>query len=183
MGQYYRVAMINNEGHLKVIKPSGWKLMEHSYYRNRTMQRIEKLLFRNSWNVMRVWDYAECAPFVWKAECEDTEQRNYDNEYSDEEILERQEYWCYYLVNLFKKEFINMTEQEEKWLEIHPLPLLCRMETEEAWGDYHSEYGSEHIGKRAWDMISVYYGTLPLEEEFKKQWRTNKTKDYEFIEK
>ena len=31
-----------------------------------------------------------------------------------------------------KKEFINMTRQEAEHIKIHPLPILCRMETEEA---------------------------------------------------
>ena len=183
MGQYYRIAMINNEGHLKAIQPSGWKLLEHSYYWNETMRRVEKLLFRNTWNCMRVWDYAECAPFVWKHEPEDFEKKSYDEDYSEDELLTRRDEWYYYLVNLDKKEFINMTRQEAEHIKIHPLPILCRMETEEAGWDYRECYHNwKHMWRRAWNNISIYYWTLTLEECFEKDGWNDMTDKYVFIE-
>jgi hypothetical protein len=53
MGQYYKVALIQQQN-VKVIQPDGWKLMEHSYYGNLSMKRIEYLLYKNTTQVMRI---------------------------------------------------------------------------------------------------------------------------------
>jgi hypothetical protein len=51
MGQYYKVCLIK-EDKIKVISPSGWKMMEHCWYGNHDMERIEKLLSEDKYKVM-----------------------------------------------------------------------------------------------------------------------------------
>jgi len=77
MGQYYKVAMVK-ETSVKVIEPNGCKLMEHSYYGNLSMRRIEHLLVSDSYRVMRIGDYSEVSPFVWTYKWEDFEETNKD---------------------------------------------------------------------------------------------------------
>ncbi len=185
MWQYYKVAMVK-ETSVKVIEPNGWKMMEHSYYGNLSMRRIEHLLVSDSYRIMRIWDYSEVAPFVWDLKWDD---REYIFEYEKDEndiewLLEHQEWKYYYLVNLSRREFINMVKQENNenlkdqfWRVVHPLPLLCRTQTEEAGWDYHSEINADKIWLWAWDKIVVYVSKEPLEEHFKdkKDWYADMT--------
>jgi hypothetical protein len=53
MGQYYKAALIR-EDEIKVISPSGWKMMEHCWYGNTDMKRVEKLLSEKKWRVIWV---------------------------------------------------------------------------------------------------------------------------------
>lgn len=175
MGQYYKAVLVDNEWKINVIRPSGWKLMEHSYYWDKTMKLIEKMLDRNAMNVMWIWDYSQVWSLVWKHEFEDEKQLNYDYEFKEDELLERDSKENYYLVNKSRKEFINMTKQEEDWYKIHPLPLLCSVLTEEACWDYHW-INKEYVWKRAWDIISIYHWWEEIEQEFIReeyQWMTN----------
>lgn len=191
MGQYYRVALTDNEWKVKVIQPDGWKLMEHAYYGSRTMKRIEKILYRDAYNVHRIGDYSEVADLVWKFEFPNMEKISYDRKLSKDEVLEREWWDYYYLVNKFKKEFINMTKQEMRedlqdrygWV-VHPLPILCRASWEFWWGDYYWDaINQEYMWAWCWDMISVYHNPwMELEEYFKKDWYEDKTDVYFFKE-
>ena len=164
MWQYYKACFINNEWNVKVIRPDGRKLMEHSYYWSRTMRMIEKILFQNAYNVFRIWDYSPMASLVWKHEFEDEIHIDYDKEFQDSDFLQRKADREYFLVNKSAKEFINMTKQEAKqnlqdgqfWRVVHPLPLLCKAPTEDAWWDYHSAVWRQYIGRRCGDIITVY---------------------------
>lgn len=187
MWQYYKAVLVN-ETSIDVIVPEGWKMMEHSYYGNTAMSRVEYLLKKQSACVMRIWDYASVAPFVWthKFEEEDMFHRD-DNDY--DWLLNRDEWKNYYLVNLSKKEFINMKKQnnEQKlkdqfWRVVHPLPLLCRAETEEAWWDYHSEQWQEYIWNWCWDRITVYEDIRELDEYFEQNSYRDMTDIYMFKE-
>lgn len=164
MWQYYKVALIGNEWQLKVVVPDGWKLMEHSYYWSRTMNRIEKLLYREAYNVMRIWDYAQCASFVWKHKAEDEEEISYDRKLHPTEILDKNPDLDYFLINKSKFEYINMTWQEmnkdlqnEYWRVVHPLPILCRAEWEFWWGDYYGKdaWNKEYMWIWSWDIIHI----------------------------
>lgn len=190
MGQYYKVALVDNEWHTKVITPDGWKLLEHSYYGNNTMRRIEKLIFKQWMNLMWIWDYAQCSSLVWKHTFEDTEAKWYDEIYTDDEILQRDSNKDYYLVNHFTKEFINMTKQEMNkelqdrlgWV-IHPLPILCRVDWDHWWGDYTEDMlNGEYLWRRAWDIISIYELPRDYDEQFVKEWYHDKTDVYFFKE-
>ena len=87
MGQYFKATLIDNEWKVKVVVPSGWKLMEHSRYDNRSMMRVEKLLYREAKNVYWIWDYSIMADLVWKHKFEDEERKSYDERYTDDEVL------------------------------------------------------------------------------------------------
>ena len=51
MGQYYKACLINDNG-IKIIRPSGWKMMEHCWYGNIGMERVEKLLNEEHYRVI-----------------------------------------------------------------------------------------------------------------------------------
>lgn len=171
MGQYYKACLIT-EDHIKVVRPDGWKMMEHSWYGNTAMKRIEKILYKNPCRVIWVGDYSQCAPFCWEYKQEDEEDINRDAEEEELDLLKREEDKEYLLINNFRKEYINMTKQEMneelfqgRWNNvIHPLWLLCRAETEEAGGDYHSEVGVENIGRWCGDEIYVMEKDQATEE-------------------
>lgn len=194
MGQYFKTALINNEGHVKVVNLNWRKLMEHSRYGNNSMMRVEKLLYRNWMNVYRIWDYSIMSAMVWKHKFEDEEEKLWSSEweaYGEEDILQRKEGDNYYLVNHFSKEFINMTKQENNkdlqndwWWVVHPLPLLTEAETETAWWWYYSDIGREYIGKWCWDVISIYHWEdwIELEDNLKDMWFEDMTDVYFFKE-
>lgn len=189
MGQYFKAALVDNEGNVKVINLDGWKLMEHSWYDNRSMQRVEKLLYREARNVYWIGDYSIMSSLVWKHKFEDEEEKHREDRYSDGEILHREWWDYYYLVNHYQKEYINMTKQEMNpklqngyWRVVHPLPLLTRAETEEAWWGYYSEVGREHIGKRCGDEISIYHDKDELEPWFIEKGYKDMTDIYFFKE-
>lgn len=192
MGQYFKAALVDNEWNVKVINPSGWKLMEHSWYGNTSMMRIEKLLYRNAMNVYWIWDYSIMSSLVWKHKFEDEEDKMWwDKQYLDSEILHREKWDNYYLVNDYSHEFINMTKQhmnkdlrDDYWHVVHPLPLLTRAETEEAWWWYHSDVGREYIWIWCWDMISIYHWEdwVELEPWLEEKWYNDRTDIYFFKE-
>lgn len=192
MGQYFKAALVDNEWNVKVINPSGWKLMEHSWYWNHSMMRIEKLLYREARNVYWIWDYSIMSSLVWKHKFEDEEDKQRGEErYADGEILKRKEADYYYLVNHYSHEFINMTKQEMNkdyqdgnWRVVHPLPLLTRADTEEAWGGYYSDINREHIGKWCGDEISIYHWDdgVELEPRFEEKGYKDMTNIYWFKE-
>ena len=165
MGQYFKAALVDTEWNVKVINLSGWKLMGHSWYWNHSMMRVEKLLYREAMNVYWIWDYSIMSSLVWKHKFEDEEDKmRWEERYHDTEILQRKQADYYYLVNHYSHEYINMTKQEMNkeyqssyWRVVHPLPLLCRAETEEAWGGYYSDINREHIWKWCGDEISIYH--------------------------
>ena len=161
MGQYYKAMLVDNEWEVKVVEPSGCKLMEHSWYWNESMRRIEALLYRQAKNVMWIWDYSQIACVCWKHKFKDEEDA-YNEEYTDTDLLAINVDYDYFLVNEFTHEYINMTRQQMNkelqdwyWTVVHPLPLLCRAETEEAGWDYHSDINKEYIWIWCWDVISV----------------------------
>ena len=192
MGQYFKAALIDNEWKVKVINLNWWKLMEHSWYWNRSMMRVEKLLYRNWMNVYWIGDYSVMSAMVWKHKFEDEEEKMWwDKDYTDNEILQRREWDNYYLVNHFSKEFINMTKQENNkdlqndwWWVVHPLSLLTESETETAWWWYYSDVGREYIGRWCGDMISIYHweNWIELEIELEAQWYKDMTDIYFFKE-
>lgn len=188
MGQYYKVALIQQQN-VKIIQPEGWKLMEHSYYGNLSMKRIEYLLYKNTTQVMRIGDYSQVAPFVWTYKWEDEEDMWRRDEKDVDWLLEHDENYYYYLVNSDTKEFINLTDQEkdkdlvdEYWLTVHPLPLLCRAETEEAWWDYHSYFWKKYIWIWCWDRLYIDRSVERLEDNYKEAWLQNRTFNYMFKE-
>lgn len=195
MGQYYKVVLVDNEWKVKVIRPDGWKLMEHAYYWNMSMNRIQMLLYRDIKNVIRIGDYSKIFSLAWKHEFEDVEDVNYDTVLPPTSYLNMTEWEnidrYFYLVNKSAREFINMTKQRtnknledsDGWV-VHPLPLLCRAETEEAGGDYHSDVGQEYIWNWCGDIISIYSWSSADEvgTELEAQWFKDMTDIYFFKE-
>ena len=160
MGQYYKACLINDNG-IKIIRPSGWKMMEHCWYGNRGMERVEKLLNEEHYRVIWLWDYSPCAAFAWDSPLEE-EDLCYDDEYEEWYTLEHKADKIYYLINHTRKEYICMNKQEvnEELMDnyknvVHPLWLLCRADTEEAGWDYHSEINQDLLWIWCGDEINV----------------------------
>jgi len=174
MGQYYRIALIK-EDEVKVIRPDWIKLMEHARYGNKSMQRVEKILSEWHYRPLWIWDYCQAAPFLWCYEWFEEEDCFYNTEEDWERnwILKREEWKVYYLVNHTRKQFIDMWRQEKKykddyWYCVHPLALLCRVDTEEAGWDYHSQFPNfNKQGIWAGDEIWVSVYDWERLEEFK----------------
>ena len=170
MGQYYK-AMLLDKQWVKVYKLNGRKMMEHSWYGNSDMTRIEYVLSKSPAHVFWVWDYSNMAPLCWWDYSQFDEE---EIEYVDFR-LEHEENKVYYLVNETKKEYINMTKQEQNaWLQdndkwvVHPLWLLCRADTEEAGWDYHSQFPNyDKQGYWCGDKIEVLEVDWDRTEEFK----------------
>lgn len=187
MGQYYKACLIT-ENNIKVIRPDGRKMMEHSWYWNTAMKRIEKLLLWKPHRVVWVWDYSQCAPFVWTYQNEYEEHYGWEDKDEDLDLLNREEGKEYVLINNFRKEYINMTKQENnedlfqgRWNNvIHPLWLLCRAETEEAGGDYHSDINQDLLW--IWCGDEIWVSELTPEIEATLENYEDKTDIYTFCE-
>ena len=181
MGQYFKAVLVGNEWQLQVIRPDWWKLMEHSFYGSRTMKFIENILYRDAWNVMWVWDYSIASSLVWKHKVRDEIELNYDADFPPELFLKRDPDLDYFLINKSNYEFINMIRQEMNkdlvgtyWDVVHPLPMLTRFDTEEAWWWYHSDIWREYIWCWCGDIISIWAGKR---EEYEKALIDNWYKD------
>ena len=165
--------------------------MEHSWYGNKDMLRVEKLLTESRYKVIWVGDYAQCAAFVWWSDLKP--EKEWDKEYTEDEILEHKEGKVYYLINHTRCEYINMTAQENNpdlgnnywsfgnWV-IHPLPLLCRADTEEAGGDYHGEINHGLQGIWCGNEIAVLEVDADRAADFKQLGYADKTDVYIFKE-
>lgn len=181
MGQYYKAVAITDDS-VHIIVPEWLKIMEHSYYGNRVVERMEYLLSKQPRRVMRVWDYSQAAPFAWTFKrktdiekwiyvddlCEIYKSWKIDNF----TVLKRDPDKIYYLRNITRNEYINMNKQEvnkniqdRMWWIVHPLPLLCRMDTEEAWWDYHSETNKDKLWLWCWDLITIDVVDNPIDEQ------------------
>jgi hypothetical protein len=74
-------------------------------------------------------------------------------------------------------------EDQYGWV-VHPLPLLCRVETEEAWWDYHSQFPNyDKLWEWCGDEISVEVYDWERTEEFEYFGYKDMTNVYYFIEK
>jgi hypothetical protein len=65
---------------------------------------------------------------------------------------------------------------------VHPLSLLCRAETENAWWDYRSEQGEEYIWYWCWDEIWVLDNDTELDYALQHEWFKDRTWFYMFKE-
>lgn len=187
MWQYYKACLIKSD-EIKVIYPSGCKMMEHCYYDNKDMQRVEKLLTENKWRVMRIWDYSQCYGFVW-GDSPLKPEKEYDEYYNPNDLLRMDINKTYYLINYTRKEYINMTKQRmNEDIEdgygfiVHPLPLLCRVDSEDAWGDYRSEVNKDLLWLWCSDEIGIEIYDWNRDEEFKYYEYEDKTDIYFFKE-
>ena len=147
MGQYYRASLYDETTNEHFIFDlDGCKMMEHAYYGNSNMLRVEKFLLWKSFRVLRVGDYAQCRHLVRCPEC---------NVNKDSEELEREEGKIYFLVNHTRKEFINLNKGETL-SEIHPLPLLTKADWWIGGGDYRSETNFHYVWEWCGDKICLY---------------------------
>lgn len=145
MGQYYMALNLTNETMMCWHKyDNGIKLMEHSYIWNNFVDTfiVENLLNKE-------------AKIVWAGDYANSEENTESDEYEDGEnlySLSHKSPWkeivpvettirnpVKYILNLDKKEYIEVPERIDDKLQIHPLPLLT----------------AEWNGKGGWD----YRGT------------------------
>lgn len=157
----------------------GLKIMEHSWLKNDLVNGVAKRILNKKGRVAWVGDYSD--DIIFKAAdgketpltlgqlymvacCE--EDRNFEVpanvkfmrfvKYDPAFTMEHK-----FLINLTKKEYINMDEYIERsgdkdgWC-IHPLPLLTSTGGDQGGGDYHECYIDSHlVGHWAYDELII----------------------------
>lgn len=165
MGQYY-AAVVEINGKPTGFDPvefQGAKLMEHSWWRNKYVNAIAKMIFDEPHKVAWVGDYAT-EENGYTAPCtEEMYQAAHVNETVKLPLEEEFELSELYLVNHSKKEYLDCDryynavngkgELGEGWV-AHPIPLLTAIGNGRGGGDYRGVNKSK-VGCWAWDMLSL----------------------------
>jgi len=136
MGAYYWAVLID---HKTVVKPDGYKLMEHAYYNNDSMNKVIKLLYKKGPSRI-VWlcDYHE-GEITWDT-VEEEKYRSIEIPWGIKKPVTIDKKKCLYLVNYDKKEYVDLKKHfaVESILcdgsPIHPLPLLTNSDPEAMGG-------------------------------------------------
>lgn len=156
MGQYYLVTIVGSK--LCVIPgfPMGMKLTEHCYIDNGFVRRIETLLQPNGlWYKQRlVWsgDYADPEP--------GTDKNFWDMDLDDihDEIKNVAKKSLPYVINHDKKQYVDVDKlRNGKFLQYHPLPILCVEGNGLGGGDYNGPDPNNLVGSWARNSISCEY--------------------------
>lgn len=187
MGQYYKPAILRKNHKLATksnpclasLSPyaflSGAKLMEHSYIGNKFVGAVMNLIADDS----RFYGH----PFAWVGDYADVVNGNnlYDCAHDIQEETEKKYEDCVttprefkYLVNLTKKQYIELpTHNPNKW-QVHPLPLLTAFGNGRGGGDYYKD--DKRVGSWAFDRIGCtnsedkLIGLKRVEIEFELDW-------------
>lgn len=174
MGQYYRAVLINGRNHMDVISPrayhDGFKLMEHAYFNNDTVDAVMLMLWNHPLRVAWMGDYADqfngdayekkasenTIMRAYKAAWYPSKRQTYLKPDLEEGRVSLDE--AGYLVNHSQKIYIDLKAEfernkvEYKWTDsstgsektsvyaIHPLPLLTACGNDRGSGDYHHKY-------------------------------------------
>lgn len=147
MGQYYRASLYDPETKNHLIFKLDWsKMMEHCFYGNESLLKVEKYLLWKTFRVVWMGNYAFCQHYVRDQE---------PNIPDDSEELVKEEGKIYFLVNHTRKEFINLNKGETL-SEIHPLPLLTKADWWMWGGDYRSETNFHYVWEWCGDKIIMY---------------------------
>jgi hypothetical protein len=161
MGQYFKAVILSEDGtHVRTyVRPSGSKLMEHSYFGNKAINTIIWLLSEDGM-------YYKCR-IVWAGDYAEPESGSEDNlfricsddrhEMREQQIVNFSFPISYrYLLNYTKNVFVDL-DKSKSFSNIHPLPILT-YEGEQAY------YGTnEHLsGTWVRDIIGLQH-TLPQE--------------------
>lgn len=144
---------------------NGLKLMEHSWWRNDFCTRLASTLLNKPTRLAWVGDYSEE---------EDWKERGYEpkeawvdeNDYSYPPKVNFDMDSVKYLVNVDKKEFVDLKKYKEKcdrngWC-IFPISLLTALGNGRGGGDYHDCHPCyESVGAWAWDRIFITNDNIP----------------------
>lgn len=187
MGQYYRPTILR-KNHKLVTKSNpclaslspydfnnGAKLMEHSYIGNKYVGAVMNLIADDS--------HFYGHPFAWVGDYAD--EVNGKDLYSCASEIEERTYNKYedcialpnefkYLVNLTKKQYIELKTYKPNVLQVHPLPLLTAVGNGRGRGDYSRD--DKRVGSWAFDRIGCtnsedeIVGLEKVEIEFELDW-------------
>lgn len=180
MGQYYTPIIKNIEGKVKTFYShqynNGLKLTEHSYIGNNFVSAVLSEL-KTPHQVWWLGDYAIFDDFKNKKFALYSKERKC---YQDSKVLrvrptfENQE-WLYdnvFLVNLIKREYIQLNPYDYQIWQMCPLPLLTAVGNGKGGGDYYG-INQDKVGIWAGDLIMISNKcTVPT--------FTNKTTEYIF---
>ena len=200
MGQYYKAIVLNKtwrkaKNPIKVAITSwdynnGSKLMEHSYIGNEYVRVAENMLISDYYGYPFVWcgDYADCVKIngndvdIYGESDNKIIQPKYNNEVG----FDKMPFDCYILVNLDKKEYVDLrrfyirANKSENGgysnlatFVIHPLPLLCCNSNGRGGGDYHGTQ-EDIVGRWAYDRIGIQkdipQGFVEINVDFKEEY-------------
>lgn len=181
MGQYYKCHLVTEKGKVRVYTPGvkledgtegsfeGYKLMEHSWWKNDFVSAIANILTTTKAYVSWCGDYAEEYETVrlgfhyhtvWPKYDEDDKKQvknKYPKKAPADFTLKGK-----YLVNHSKKEYLDLDKYYAKfeadggdWC-VHPLPLLTVIGNGRGGGDYHECYPCfQHTGIWAGNLLSI----------------------------
>lgn len=187
MGQYYRPTILR-KNHKLVTKSNpclaslspysfgnGAKLMEHSYIGNRYVGAVMNLIADDShfYGHPFAWvgDYADEVNEKDLYSCASEIQEKTYKKYHDCVVLPRE---FKYLVNLTKKQYIELKTYKPNVYQVHPLPLLTAVGNGRGNGDYDRE--DKRVGSWAFDRIGCtnsedeIVGLKKVEIEFELDW-------------
>jgi hypothetical protein len=170
MGQYYKIIILADNPDMEIIRmvihPYTCKLMEHSYFENKTMEEVENLISPNGMFYMSrlVWagDYAENEVDSDKNLYKIANNINFNVKITYNSTEEYR-----FIINHTKHMYVD--KNKCIYNDIHPLPLLVSEGNGLGGGDYHGN-NSELCGSWARDVISVNnevpVGYIELECDF-----------------
>ena len=162
MGQYYTPIIKNIEGKVKTFDSrqynNGLKLMEHSYMGNNFVAAVLNEL-EIPHQVWWLGDYAIFGDFKNKEfALYSKERKRYQcsKTLRVQPTFENQE-WVYnnfFLVNLIKREYIQLASYDSQSWQICPFPLLTSVGNGKGGGDYYG-INQDKVGIWAGDTILV----------------------------
>jgi len=168
MGQYYEPVLIDESGiHVydigKIDAMTGYKLMEHSWISNSSVNSIARKILDNPMHVIWMGDYGDDDPRINEiSQGMDAYVKAWKN--NEKELIECDpvdiiEDGPYYLVNYTKKEFVDMDDYISKMISesdmcVHPLPLLTAVGNGQGGGDYYGR-NEDSVGYWAGDLIEL----------------------------
>ena len=154
---------------------NGEKLMEHSYIGNKYVGAVMNLISDDSsfygYPFAWVGDYADFVNSINLYDCASDVQDKTYNEYEDCVTTPRE---FKYLVNLTKKQYIELPTPNPNKLQVHPLPLLTAVGNGRGCGDYGMD--DKRVGSWAFDRIGCtnsedkLIGLKRVEIEFELDW-------------
>lgn len=163
MGQYYDAVLQDKDGEqFSTSRIGNLKLMEHAWFGDNLMNKVEYKLYHNPMRVLWLGDYAD-DDVIKSVTAGKPQVKPVDESHEIFAINNTFSVAGKFLVNHDKKQYINIDRYYEKnaypvWREqldcIHPLPILTNISNGEGGGDYFG-VNMELAGSWAWDVIEI----------------------------
>lgn len=183
MGQYYKAVILNDDKKTVKAHAKSWdyengsKLMEHSWFKNNFVARIEVELLNNPQVLVWAGDYADGEvdddgnPIMREYEGREYEVTLYDMCEDDTKLPIKQVKASQarrYILNHDTKQFVDRNKMPENdgW-RIHPLPLLTADGNNRGCGDYREsglDFDKVGIWKR--NRISIVTRKMDIPKDF-----------------